>query len=223
MSERHLFPDRRFDGFLFDMDGTVLTSIIAAERVWGEWGHKHGLDVAELLRTLHGVRTIETVKRQNIPGIDPEAEAQWIIDRELEDTDGIDEIPDARRFLNSLPADRWALVTSASRALAERRLKIAGLPTPPIFITAEDVTRGKPAPDPFLLGAQKLGMDAKNCVVFEDAPAGIAAGEAAGAAVVVITHTHTHEVETRWPRVPGYGDLKARQEADGRLSLFSEA
>ncbi|GBQ13230.1 HAD family hydrolase [Swaminathania salitolerans] len=220
MTEHDLFPGKAFDAFLFDMDGTILTSIIAAERVWTLWAQKHGLDVGKFLATIHGVQTIETIRRQNLPGVDPVEEARWVTSREMEDTQGIDPIPGAIAFLNSLPADRWAIVTSASRDLALRRIRTAGLPLPGLLITAEDAPNGKPAPDCFLLGAQRLGFEAKNCVVFEDAPAGIRAGEAAGASVVVITTTHTHAVDVPHPTVPGYEALEARRMADGRLSLL---
>lgn len=220
MAEHDLFPGKSFDAFLFDMDGTILTSIIAAERVWTLWAQKHGLDVAKFLPTIHGVQTIETIRRQKLPGVDPVAEAHWITSRELEDTQGIDPIPGATAFLKSLPADRWAIVTSASRDLALKRIQIAGLPLPKILITAEDAPNGKPAPDCFLLGAQRLGFEAKNCAVFEDAPAGIQAGEAANASVVVITATHTHKVDVSHPAVPGYDALKAQQNGDGRLSIL---
>lgn len=222
MAEHDLFPGRTFDAFLFDMDGTILTSIIAAERVWTLWAQKHGLNVAKFLPTIHGVQTIETIRRQKLPGVDPVAEAHWITSREIEDTHGIDPIPGATAFLKSLPSDRWAIVTSASRDLALKRIQIAGLPMPKILITAEDVPNGKPAPDCFLLGAQRLGLEARNCVVFEDAPAGIAAGEAAGTSVVVITATHTRTLDTTHPTVPGYTTLKAHSLSDGRLSILNK-
>ncbi|WP_336763263.1 HAD-IA family hydrolase [Asaia sp. VD9] len=222
MAEHDLFPGKAFDAFLFDMDGTILTSIIAAERVWTLWAQKHGLDVEKFLPTIHGVQTIETIRRQKLPGVNPVAEAHWITSRELEDTHGIDPIPGATAFLNSLPADRWAIVTSASRELALKRIEIAGLPLPTILITAEDAPNGKPAPDCFLLGAERLGFKAENCAVFEDAPAGIKAGEAAGASVVVITATHTHEVDVPHPTVPGYEALKAHRLPDGRLSILGD-
>ncbi|WP_025885878.1 HAD family hydrolase [Asaia prunellae] len=209
MAEHDLFPGKAFDAFLFDMDGTILTSIIAAERVWTLWAQKHGLDVEKFLPTIHGVQTIETIRRQKLPGVDPAAEAHWITSREMEDTHGIDPIPGARAFLTSLPQDRWAIVTSASRELALKRIRIAGLPLPEVVITAEDVPNGKPAPDCFLLGAQRLGFKAENCVVFEDAPAGIKAGEAANASVVVITATHKHEMDVPHPTVPGYEALRS--------------
>ncbi|WP_066687033.1 HAD-IA family hydrolase [Caulobacter sp. CCH9-E1] len=209
MSESPLFPDREFAAFLFDMDGTILTSIVAAERVWANWARKHGLDVEAFLPTIHGRRTIETIAALGLEGVDPEAEARAITAAELEDIEGIDAIVGAAAFLAGLPSDRWAVVTSAPRALAERRIAAAGLPSPAVMVAAEDVERGKPAPDCFLLAAQRLGRPIADCLVFEDAPAGIAAAEAAGASVVVVTATHNHPLETRHPGVAGYGPLRA--------------
>lgn len=209
MSESPLFPDREFAAFLFDMDGTILTSIVAAERVWANWARKHGLDVEAFLPTIHGRRTIETIASLGLPGVDPETEARAVTAAELEDVEGIDAIAGAAAFLAGLPSDRWAVVTSAPRALAERRIAAAGLPSPAVMVAAEDVERGKPAPDCFLLAAQRLGRPIADCLVFEDAPAGIAAAEAAGASVVVVTATHNHPLETRHPGVAGYGPLRA--------------
>jgi sugar-phosphatase len=214
-----LFPGRRFAAFLFDMDGTILSSIASAERVWAAWARDHGLDVAAFLPTIHGVQSVETVRRLGLPGVDPVAEAAAITRAEMDDVDDIDAIDGAAAFLASLPADRWAVVTSAPRLLAERRLAAAGLPLPPLFVTAEDVERGKPAPDCFLLAAERLGVDAADCLVFEDAAAGIAAAEAAGAEVVVITATHAHPVATAHARVRDYTTLKVESDAAGRLTL----
>lgn len=217
MAESLLFPDREFAAFLFDMDGTVLTSIVASERVWGTWARKHGLDVEAVLKCIHGRRAVETVRSFNIPDVDEDAEVTWLKDAEIADTDGIEAIEGAIAFLTALPADRWAVVTSAPRELAKVRLTAAGLPLPAVLVTAEDVERGKPAPDCFLLAAKRLGHRIEDCLVFEDAPAGIAAGEAAGAKVVVITATHSHPLETSHPGVTGYGPL--RTAASGALSF----
>ena len=217
LPEALLFPDRQFAAFLFDMDGTVLTSIVASERVWGTWARKHGLDVAAVCKSIHGRRAVETVRSFNIPDVDEDAEVQWLMQAEIADVDGIDAIRGAAAFLNALPADRWAVVTSAPRELAKVRLTAAGLPIPAVLVTAEDVARGKPAPDCFLLAAKRLGHRIEDCLVFEDAPAGIAAGEAAGAQVVMITATHSHPLETPHPGVTGYGALKVT--AEGALSF----
>ncbi len=187
---------QRFAAFLFDMDGTLLNSIASAERVWARWAERHGLDVEAFLQTIHGVRSVETVRRQNLPGVDPEREAAAITQAEIDDVEGVIAIEGAKAFLATLPAERWAIVTSAPRALAERRMAAAGLDFPPLVITAEDIAHGKPAPDCYLLAARRLGVSPQDCLVFEDAPAGIAAGEAAEARVVVISATHSHPMET---------------------------
>jgi len=124
---------RRYRAFLFDMDGTLLNSIAAAERVWGIWAARHGLDVEAFLHTIHGARAIDTITRQALPGVDPQEEAQWITEAELHDVEGIVAIPGAVAFLASLPADQWALVTSAPKALAVRRLQAAGIPVPAVL------------------------------------------------------------------------------------------
>jgi mannitol-1-/sugar-/sorbitol-6-phosphatase len=223
LTERPVFPDRGFAAFLFDMDGTILSSIVAAERVWADWARRHGLDVAAFLPTIHGVRTVETVRRLALPGVDPQTEADAITRAEMEDIDGIDAIAGAADFLASLPAGRWAIVTSAPRRLAERRLEAVGLPVPPLMITSEDVSNGKPAPDCFLLAAERLGIPAGECLVFEDAAAGIAAAENAGAAVVVITATHTHPHQTPHPTVADFDGLVGRLNPAGRLELLARA
>ena len=213
--------DRPFAAFLFDMDGTLLTSIASAERVWAAWARRHGLDVAAFLPTIHGVRSVETVRRLGLPGVDPVAEAAAIALAEMDDVDDIAPIAGAAAFLAALPAGRWAIVTSAPRALTLRRLQAAGLPPPALLIGAEDVDNGKPAPDCFLLGAERMGVDAADCLVFEDAPAGIAAAEAAGMAVAVVTATHTHPITTGHPTLAGYADLAVIDAADGLTLLHT--
>ena len=214
-----LFPGRSFAAFLFDMDGTLLSSILAAERVWARWARKHGLDVDAFLPTIHGKRSVDTVRMANVAGVDPEAEAAWITSEEMLDVEGVHEIAGAKAVLAALPAGRWAVVTSAPRLLALRRLEAAGLPAPPLMIAAEDVARGKPAPDPFLLAARQLGVEIADCLVFEDAPAGIAAAEAAGATIVVINATHAHPMDTPHPQVAGYDELVVTVSPSGGLEI----
>jgi sugar-phosphatase len=181
------FGGRKYDAFLFDMDGTILNSIPAAERVWERWATEHGLDVESFLLKIHGVRASETVARFGPAGLDAEAEAAKITEAEINELEGVVEIPGAGAFLRSLPPSKWAVVTSAPLALARARITAAGLPIPSVLITAEDVLNGKPDPEGYLLAAERLGADIKRCLIFEDAEAGILAAKAAGAELVVVS------------------------------------
>jgi mannitol-1-/sugar-/sorbitol-6-phosphatase len=216
---RPLFPQRHFRAILFDMDGTMLSSIAATERVWGAWARQHGLDVEGFLPTIHGTRAIETIQRLNLPELDLAEEVRAVERGEIEDLEGIEAIAGIATFLNSLPADRWTIVTSASKELAARRLAAAGLPVPPLLVSSDDVRSGKPAPDGFLLAAERLGQPIEACLVFEDSAAGIEAAEAAGAAVVVINATHRHSMETPHPSIPGFETLQVKLAADGGLDI----
>jgi sugar-phosphatase len=206
MSESPFFK-RTFGALLFDMDGTIISSVAAAERVWAAWAERHGLDVASFLPKIHGVRGIDVISQLGLPGVDPEAEVRAVLLAEMEDVGGVAPIEGAAAFLASLPPDRWAIVTSSPRKLALRRLEAAGLRPPPVLVTGEEIEHGKPAPDCFLLGAKRLGRKIEDCLVFEDAPAGIQAGEAAGAAVIVVTALHKHPLATTHPTIAGYGKL----------------
>ncbi|MFB3303915.1 HAD-IA family hydrolase [Pseudomonas sp. AMR01] len=214
---------RHYRAFLFDMDGTLLNSIAAAERVWSSWAERHGLDVAAFLATIHGARAIDTITRQALPGVDPEVEAQWITEAEINDVDGVVAIPGAVEFLNRLPGDQWALVTSAPRALALRRLQAAGIAPPAVLVTAEDVASGKPDPACFVLGAQRLGVPVQDCLVFEDAAVGIRAAEAAGADVMVVTSTHVEPMATAHTCIEGYETLQVERDAAGLLRVHNLA
>lgn len=209
---------RVYDAFLFDMDGTILSSIKAAERVWGAWAERQGLDVMSFLPTIHGKRAVDTIQSLQLPHLDPQAEAAAITLAEIEDVAGIEAIAGAETFLKALPSDRWAIVTSAPKRLALKRLAAAGLPLPDCLISADDVNLGKPAPDCFLLAAKRLGVAIENCLVFEDAKAGIQAAEAAGAAIIVITATHTDALEIKHPSLTDYRQLQANT-VEGRLQL----
>ncbi|MFB2563969.1 HAD-IA family hydrolase [Rhizobium sp. IMFF44] len=201
---------KTFGAFLFDMDGTILDSSAASERVWGGWAKENGIPTPPY----HGRRVQDTMADLTNKGIDPLRAAAEIEIRELEDLEGVVAIPGAGEFLSSLPPERWAVVTSAPRALALRRICAAGLPIPHNLIAAEDVTKGKPSPDPFLAGARLLAFAPSRCLVFEDADAGICSGEAAGCSVLVITETKTATLLDR-PSITNYHGISAVSVEEG--------
>ena len=210
---------RTFAAFLFDMDGTLLNSIESANRAWSAWAEQHGVDFEEMRKHMHGMRAVETIKRWGPAHLDVEAEYEALTIAEMDDVHDITAISGAEAFLQALPADRWALVTSAPRNLALRRIEAAGLPVPPLLVTAADVTNGKPAPDCFLMAAKLLGVPPEDCLVWEDAPAGIAAAKAAGMACIVISATHVHPIETDNPKIPSYDALEVLVEPGKGLQL----
>lgn len=211
--------DDNYGAFLFDMDGTLLTSIEASQRVWGRWAARFGLNAASFLPDAHGMQVRDVVRQLDLPGVDPDDEAAAILAAELADMDGVAAIPGAGAFLARLPAHRWAIVTSAPRDLALRRLDAAGLPVPPILICAADVVRGKPDPSCFILAAERLGVAVDRCLVFEDAPAGILAAERAGAAVVVVTHAHPGQHAAHATAIGDYAGLVVEQIAADSWSV----
>ena len=180
-------------GLLFDLDGVLVDSTPAVARVWTKWALAHGFDPDDTVRRAHGRPSVETV-REILPGADFEKENEIILRGEVEDTEGVVPLPGARELLSSLPESQWALVTSCARPLAEVRLKVAGLPKPRNMVTCDDIRNGKPDPEPYIKGAGLLGVPASKCVVFEDAPAGIRSGKAAGA-LVIATRTTSPDSE----------------------------
>jgi sugar-phosphatase len=205
---------------LFDMDGTILTSIAAAERVWAKWAVRHGVDVETFLPTIHGARAIDTINRLALPGIDAEAEAAWITAAEIEDVEGVEEVAGAAGFLKSLPTRQWAIVTSAPRALALRRMAAAGITEPEVMVTAEDVSAGKPDPSGYRLAARRLGVEVADCLVFEDAKVGILAAEAAGMDLLVVTAAHDQPLQTPHATLANYDQVTARLDSDGSIRLL---
>jgi sugar-phosphatase len=210
---------RPYAAFLFDMDGTLINSIASANRVWTRWAQEHGLDPRPILRVMHGVRAIDTIRGLNVPGMDVDREAELLTQAEIDAVEGIVPIKGALELLRALPVDRWAVVTSAPRELAVHRLGAAGVPKPRIMVAAEDVTRGKPAPDGYLLAARKLEVEARQCLVWEDTQAGASAAEAAGMDVILISATHHEPLQTRHPVVVDYDGVTATVDGDGMLAL----
>jgi mannitol-1-/sugar-/sorbitol-6-phosphatase len=173
---------------LFDLDGVLIDSTPAVTRVWSRWAIARGFDPVDLVRKAHGRPSIETI-RDFLPHADHAMENCEVERCEMEDLEGVLTLPGARKLLAALPPDRWTLVTSCTRALAEVRLRAAGLPAPHHLVTADDIKRGKPDPEPYLKGASLLGVLPRDCVVVEDVPAGIRAGKAAGARVIALRTT----------------------------------
>lgn len=149
---------------------------------------ERGFNPEEVVARAHGRPSLTTVK-EYLPDADHEAENREVERREIEDLEGVVPLPGALNLLSRLPADRWTIVTSCTRALAEVRIRAAGLPLPKTLITSNDITNGKPHPDPYVKGAAKLGVSPAECVVVEDVPAGVRSGKAAGARVMAFTTT----------------------------------
>jgi HAD superfamily hydrolase (TIGR01509 family) len=171
---------------LFDMDGTLVDSTAVVERTWQDFADRHGLDVNEILANAHGRRTEETIARYAPEGIDLLAETRRVVAQEVYDVDGIVPVAGAASLLRQLPPNRWALVTSAGRELATRRMTAAGLSLPAVVITADDVTVGKPDPESYLAAAKALDVPIAETVIFEDSEAGLESAVAAGGTPIVV-------------------------------------
>lgn len=179
-------------GLLFDMDGVLISSIGSVERCWGRWADHYGVDRALALRITHGRRAIDTVRTLR-PDIDAEEGLRVVEDMEVLDMDDLVVLPGVAQLLAALPADRWTIVTSATTRLMTARLNHAGLPLPARMITGDMVQNGKPHPEPYMRGAELLGFAPKDCIVVEDAPAGVGAGKAAGSRVLGVLGSYPIE------------------------------
>lgn len=182
-------------GALFDLDGVLADSTPAVSRVWTYWAVKHGFDPDEVVHKAHGRPSITTV-REYLPEGDAESENREIEQREIEDVGDVKALPGAVELLQALPPESWTIVTSCTRPLALVRIRASGLPLPKYLVTSSDITRGKPDPEPYLKAAAKLGLAPCDCVVIEDAGAGVRSGKAAGARVIALRTSHS-EAELR--------------------------
>ena len=177
---------------LFDLDGTLIDSASRVQRLWLGWAKKHGIDPRSLLEVMHGRRADETI-RIIAPHLSVQVEFRALEAEEISDMAGVRSYPRARDLLRQLNPEQWAIVTSGTRRVATARMRHVGLPEPKVFITARDVRAGKPAPDGYLLAADRLGVKPADCVVIEDAPAGIQAGKSAGMKVIAVSTTLSDE------------------------------
>ncbi len=203
---------------LFDMDGVLMDSTPSVERVWRAWAAKHGLDPERVAPLAHGRRSIETI-RAVAPELDAEKENSVVEQMEIDDKEGVTALPGAAELLAHLPPDRSAIVTSATRPLAVARLGYAGIPPPRHMITANDVIHGKPSPEPFLKGAALLGLAPADCLVFEDAPAGIASARSAGMKAIALQTTYpADQLQAAHAIIGNLADVKASLR-DGNITL----
>jgi sugar-phosphatase len=210
-----------FAAVISDLDGVLVDSSAAIRRVWGRWGARHGLDGAAIQAANQG-RPGHAVVAEHVPQEQVAAEAAFVLEAEIGDTEGVVAYPGASGVL-ALPV--VAIATSCEMPLARARLGAAGLAPPPVLVTADQVTHGKPAPDPYLLAARRLGVDPAACLVVEDAPSGIAAGRAAGMTVWAVTTTHAagelgaaHRIAGALPEL--LADLAGRQPSSS-VSRYS--
>jgi sugar-phosphatase len=212
-------PSFSCSAILFDLDGVLLDSTRVVAEQYTRWAREHGIDPAEVMKAAHGVRTLEVVQRV-APHLDAVAETRKIEDREAV-ADGIVAMPGAVTLLNTIPRGRWCVVTSGTRYLATTRMRRFGIPVPDILVTADDVRHGKPDPEPYRRGAELLKANPTDCVVFEDAPAGIRSARSAGMKVISLPTTYPaselHEADVI---IAGLGSLKVSLDGAGSCGML---
>ena len=179
-------------GLLFDNDGVIVSSIASVNRCWRKWAAHYGVPVADDFQIEHGTRAVDVMQKL-VPGIDVAEGLKVIEDMELEDVADLQVLPGVKDLLESLPMDRWAIVSSATYRLLVGRLKVAKLPVPERIISGDRVMHGKPHPEPYLRGAELIHAAPGDCIVVEDAPSGVRAGKAAGCRVLGVLGTHSAE------------------------------
>ena len=209
----------RCRGVLFDMDGVLISSTAADERTWLRWARLRGMENSFSIQATHGRRSMDTLRALR-PNLDAEQEALLLEELDAEEMGGVVQLPGVAALLGAIPEERRAVVTSASTRLMQNRLRAAALAVPRHAITADMVTHGKPHPEPYQRGAAMLGLAPAECLVIEDAPAGIAAGRAAGCRVLGVLSSHTaddlHEAD--W-RVASLSGVRAEVKKDGWIDI----
>lgn len=200
---------------LFDLDGTLIDSAARIRRLWQTWGERRGIEPESIFQVMHGRRAGEIIQMFT-PHLNVDNEVQDVESDEVSDMHDVQAYEGALEILNSLSKEQWAIVTSGSRQVTEARLRHVKLPIPFVFITSENVKVGKPAPDGYLLAAQQLHVQPMECVVIEDAPAGVKAGKAAGMHVIAIVSTHTRsELQEADMIIQQLADLRFSRPNDG--------
>lgn len=203
---------------LFDMDGTLVDSSAVIERAWKWWSGRHSVDLASIMAVQQG-RPNRDVLREFAPHLNIDEEAALFLKFEEEDIADLVAIPGALEAVNAVRGGRWGIVTSANRSLAEIRLQATGFPVPEVFISADLIQHGKPDPECYLLGAAGLGVEPRDCVVFEDARAGVQAGKAAGMTVVgVLTNVAAEDLQAD-VHVRDFRSIRIVPDGQGRFEI----
>ena len=204
---------------VFDLDGVLVDSNATSERHWQVWAAQRGIDYAEIEAIHFGRPTVEVI-RKVAPHLDAVREAEGKENTEADDTTTLQAFPGVASLLSALPVGRWGVATSGKRRTATIRLNYTGLPIPEVFVTANDITRGKPDPEPYLLATKRLGFHPADCVVIEDAPSGIRSAKAAGARVIGVTTTNPPSALSEADLIlNAFADLQLKVLPDGRLEF----
>lgn len=206
-------------GILFDMDGVLISSIAADERSWLRWARFHDMEETFSIQSTHGRRSIDTIHAVR-PDLDLAAEVNRMEEFDAEEQGGVLALPGAKSLVAGLPAGAWTVVTSASERMMRQRLSLVGIEAPQNAVSADQVANGKPHPEPYERGARVLGLAPAECLVIEDAPAGVRAGKAAGCAVLAVLTSHSAEelAEADWI-VPSLEGITAMRSLDGRVEV----
>lgn len=212
-------PTFSCSAILFDLDGVLVDSTRQVDREWREWAARKGVDGDAVMAIAHGVRTIEVIRRV-APQLAAEVEAAAIENHEAHDQRGVVVMPGAMELVKSIPEGRWGVVTSGSRLLATNRLRHCGLPVPEVLVTSDDVVNGKPHPEPYLMGTERLGFRPAECLVIEDAPAGIQSAHAGGMKVIGLASTYAAgKLAEADAVVQKLGEIQVRLDDTGKLSV----